>query len=354
MVNGRVLDADSPLSSPALALWADRQREAPSDPPFQRHDVLMALRAIHAPDRRLTLAIGGGDAAGAMSILPCSFTRRRVGPLPFRLIEGPVGYHASAVDFALSGGARSDHATAVALLASDGWDLLEFRGVAADSALARAFSATDCAIVTDHDAHAVPLDGGPIMSTKRRRNLRRLLRRHETVSGGTITEASPAEPDWPDIIQAYAALHTARWQGTSTPSSLADPDVRQRFSRVLGGRGGPAGLFAVVLRTGGAISGVVLAWDDSAHVHAWRLAYDVALAPISPGLQLLQHLAEVSASRGRSLMHLGRGDDEYKQSWTTTRVPQVIVRAVSASARVRLAASVGRLFGRAPFAGWRR
>lgn len=352
MADGRIVDLDSLASSTALKRWADREGSKPPVSPFQRHDVMMALHAIHTPDRRLAFAVGREDD-DAGSILPFSITHRTVGPVPLRLIEGPVGYHASVVDFAASGGEHSDTAAASALLASSGWDLLEFRGVAADSHLARAFAMQGCAIIADHDAHAIPLDDGAVLSAKRARNQRRLRRRMAEETGVEVVTVTPLDPRWPAVIEAFAMLHRARWQDTATPSAFADAATRGRLAARLSGAAAPHGVRAVTLASAGHIRGVVLAWDHGDEVHAWRLAYDVSLAPYSPGLQLLQGLAESAAAEGRSLLRLGRGDDEYKQSWATIRIPQVIVRGVSSSARVRLTGMLARMAGRTPFVSWR-
>ncbi|MEO8478717.1 MAG: GNAT family N-acetyltransferase [Gemmatimonadota bacterium] len=351
MADGRIIDVDSLAGTAALKRWTDQECSPPPVSPFQRHDVMLALHAIHTPDRRLAFAVGS-EGEGASSFLPFSVTRRTVGGVPFRLIGGPVGYHASVVDFAVSGGESSDQAAASALLASSGWDLLEFRGVAADSTLARAFAMTGCAIIDDHDAHAIPLDDGAVMSAKRARNQRRLRRRMAEETGTEVVTMTPLDPDWPAVIEAFAVLHRARWQDTGTPSAFADPATRERLAAQFGGAAAPPGLRAVTLTSGGHIRGVVLAFDHGDEVHAWRLAYDVTLAPYSPGLQLLQGLAESAAAEGRSLLRLGRGDDEYKQSWATIRIPQVIVRGVSSSARVRLTGMLARVVGRTPFASW--
>lgn len=351
MVEGRIVDADSPTTALALKSWIDPERSQPPASPFQRHDVTMALHAIHTPERHLACAIAG-EADSVTSILPFSTTRRHLGPLPFRLIEAPVGYHASVVDFAVSGGEHSDHTAASALLASHGWDLLEFRGVQADSALARAFAVTHCTVVDDHDAHAIPLNDGDAMSAKRARNLRRLRRRMLEETGTEIGCSTPADPEWRGVLEAFTTWHVARWRGTATPSALEDPGTHARLMAQLGDRSAPAGLRAVTLRDATRIRGVVLAWNHGTEVHAWRIAYDTALAPYSPGLQLLNALAESAASEGRTALRLGRGDDDYKQSWTTIRIPQVIVRGVNTSARVRLTGALARLAGRAPFAGW--
>lgn len=352
MGDARVIDSEASTDSPLLEQWNNRELDPSQASPFHRHDVLMALRAIHAPDRRLGFAVADSEG-GAPAILPYSLTRRYVGPIPLRLIEGPVGWIASVVDFATSGGEKADHAAASALLASDGWDLLEFRGVPAVSALARAFAHTGCAIVPDHDAHAIPLGDGPTMSAKRARNQRRLRRRLAEAEGADIVTTRPSDPDWPCVLEAFVRLHAARWHGTSTRSPFEDPATRARFLGELSGPTVTDGMRAVTIRTPSSIRGVVLAWQHGDAMHAWRLAYDTSLAPYSPGIQLLQGLAESAVAEGRSQLRLGRGDDAYKESWRTVREPQVIIRGISTSARVRLTQASARLLGRNPFAGWR-
>jgi CelD/BcsL family acetyltransferase involved in cellulose biosynthesis len=119
----------------------------------------------------------------------------------------------------------------------------------------------------------------------------------------------------PAALRALMAWKSSQYRRTGRYDRFARPWI-VRLVEELYGAGGPdfAGVLSVlyagerpVAAHFGIRSGSVLSW--------WFPAYDVAFAKYSPGLILLLRLAESAAGAGIAQLDLGKGHEDYKESF---------------------------------------
>ncbi len=75
------------------------------------------------------------------------------------------------------------------------------------------------------------------------------------------------------------------------------------------------------LYAGDQLVGAHLGMRSATVWHWWFPVYSHALAPYSPGAQLLLHVAHAAADAGCGLLDLGKGDDAYKRSFADCSLP---------------------------------
>lgn len=340
----------SRLAAPDALIHRD-----PFATPFHDPRLIAAFQQVFRPQERLRIATVRDTAGQATAQFALVERRTRLGPVPMRQLEAGPRNQASLTGM-LVDPASPDAAVQLltALQQQPGWDLLECRAVPADSALARAAQAVGAAVRTDVPAAAIPASDTPTMlSGDRRRRLGRLQRRMQENEGTTLALVRPEDPGWRDALAGLTHWHTERWRDTPTPSPFGNTDVTRRFLERMSGPGAPPGAFASILRNerDGEVRGVVLAFEGPHDVHAWRIGYDSALNPYSPGIQMVTQLVHETARRGYGFLELGRGADAYKQTWHAIERHRVTVRWHRPTSRCRLIAGAARLAGRR-WTGW--
>jgi CelD/BcsL family acetyltransferase involved in cellulose biosynthesis len=75
------------------------------------------------------------------------------------------------------------------------------------------------------------------------------------------------------------------------------------------------------LYAGDQLVGAHLGMRSATVWHWWFPVYSHAMAPYSPGAQLLLHVAHAAADAGCGLLDLGKGDDAYKRSFADCSLP---------------------------------
>lgn len=327
----------------------------PGAPPFANPTLIAGLQQIFRPSEALRIATLRDGNNTPQAQLALVLRRTHNGPVPVRQLEGGPRNQASLTELLTA----SDLDAAVVLLsgirAQHDWDLLELRAVPADGQLARAALQVGATVRPDVPAYGIPLDSTiPILSSGRNRELGRLRRRMGESTGCTVEMRSPGDSDWPDVVAALPSLHTSRWHDTASPSPFADAALTERFAEWFSTPPqGVSPIAAVVANnTTGVISGVVLGLIGGNATHAWRMAYDPALKPFSPGIQLLTAMAEAARDAGHVLMELGRGAEPYKQSWNCIRHERATVRWHRATAATRVIRLLGALSRRSGLGGW--
>lgn len=325
--------------------------------PFTDPVLLGALQEVFRPEAVLVRATLRDSATQAVASLTLVQSRRRVGPWKFRILEGGVRAQASSCDLHLT---HPDSDLAERFLAAlrrhPGWELLECRGVPDEGVLAVAAAAAGAAVTPDAPALAIPLDdGSPILSASRARKLRQSRRRlrdaHDIVVQHVERDDLAA---WSGVLARLALDHAARWAGTATPSPFADSATADRFIQLFSSPDIRSRCTAVALvnQHDGGFRGAILGFNAPTAIHAWRAAYDQALAAYSPGIQLLTELAHVARDRGCATLELGRGDDAYKSTWHHVTRRRWVVRWHRSTLAVRATAMAGRLLGRPWLRAW--
>ena len=76
-----------------------------------------------------------------------------------------------------------------------------------------------------------------------------------------------------------------------------------------------------VLKVEGSIAAVHFGMQSGGVLHYWFPAYDPGLSKISPGLILLLLLAQRANEHGISCIDMGKGDEDYKQSFASSGTP---------------------------------
>ncbi len=324
------------------------------DPPFADPVLVDSLRQIFRPGELTRVATLRDHDGVPRAQLALVLRRIFHGPVPVRQLEGGPRNQASLAE--LFG--TQDQSAAVELLEGIGlqrdWDLLELRAVPAHGPLARAAREVGATVRPDVPARAIPLDSAAgIMSAGHRRELRRLARRLVESHGIVLRQLDPGDSDWPLAVEAFARWHALRWRNTSTPSAFVG-NVASRLASELANPGLAGIALATVLqnRHNGVLHGVVLGLASTRAWHAWRIAYDRTLGRYSPGLQLLTGMAESARDEGREFLELGRGSEEYKQTWHCIERERVTVRWHRPTAATNAIRWLGRLTGRSGLAGW--
>ena len=75
------------------------------------------------------------------------------------------------------------------------------------------------------------------------------------------------------------------------------------------------------LYAGDQLVGAHLGMRSATVWHWWFPVYSHAMAPYSPGAQLLLHVAQAAADAGCGLLDLGKGDDAYKRTFADCSLP---------------------------------
>lgn len=114
-----------------------------------------------------------------------------------------------------------------------------------------------------------------------------------------------------EALAAYEAVYATSWK---------QPEPFPRFNATLLPRVADLGLLRLGVLWRGATPLAAQYWvvtDGAATV--LKLAHDEAGRTLSPGTLLTAHMIRAILPEGVATLDFGRGDDPYKQSWTTTR-----------------------------------
>ncbi|MES2124546.1 MAG: GNAT family N-acetyltransferase [Gemmatimonadota bacterium] len=122
-------------------------------------------------------------------------------------------------------------------------------------------------------------------------------------------------------LRRFEALHTARWRSFGEAAEFAAPDNFRRLEDAV----------LATARTGWARVGTLALADEVIAVHiafrwrntqySWRMAHDARWQAQSPGRLLLSLMIEDAFASGCTQYDLGRGDEQYKELWSSEPHP---------------------------------
>jgi CelD/BcsL family acetyltransferase involved in cellulose biosynthesis len=125
------------------------------------------------------------------------------------------------------------------------------------------------------------------------------------------------------VLATVLRLKSQQCQRTGTPDFFARPWTRALVESIstlqhphFAGR-------LSALYAGDQLVGAHLGMRSATVWHWWFPVYSHAMAPYSPGAQLLLHVAHAAADAGCGLLDLGTGDDAYKRSFADCSLPLV-------------------------------
>jgi CelD/BcsL family acetyltransferase involved in cellulose biosynthesis len=125
------------------------------------------------------------------------------------------------------------------------------------------------------------------------------------------------------VLATVLRLKSQQCRRTGTPDFFARPWTRALVESI-GTLQHPhfAGRLSA-LYAGDQLVGAHLGMRSATVWHWWFPVYSDAMAPYSPGAQLLLHVAHAAADAGCGLLDLGKGDDAYKRSFADCSLPLV-------------------------------
>ena len=123
------------------------------------------------------------------------------------------------------------------------------------------------------------------------------------------------------VLATVLRLKSQQCQRTGTPDFFARSWTRALVESI-GTMQHPhfAGRLSA-LYAGDQLVGAHLGMRSATVWHWWFPVYSHAMAPYSPGAQLLLHVAQAAADAGCGLLDLGKGDDAYKRTFADCSLP---------------------------------
>jgi len=128
------------------------------------------------------------------------------------------------------------------------------------------------------------------------------------------------ELDGTEAFDLLMKWKSAQYLRTGLMDVFAFPWTIALLQRLRESRGEEFSAPLSVLRAGSTIAAVTLSLRSRGVLHSWFTTYNPDLASYSPGLTLFIRLAEEGPSLGIRKVDLGRGDERYKWSLTSTGV----------------------------------
>lgn len=297
--------------APAWSALADRCADAT---PFQRPEWLLPWCARFAnPHEIWAIAIFSGlelvalapfaSRAGTLSLLGEGITDY------LDLLVDPAHRSAALAALAAHLEARPDRARAC--------DLRALRGTSPLLTIPFPFASRDT-IAPDDACPVLALPGRPaelfeVIPRAMLRNVRKATARAERLGRFACVTADAANRS--AILEAFLALHAARWTAAGEPGVLADPRV-QSFHREVSAAfcaRGDLRLHAVTLDD--RVAGVVYGFAAHGTVYLYLQGYDPDLAEIGPGTLAVANAVESAAREGARAVDFLRGQERYKHLW---------------------------------------
>ncbi len=183
----------------------------------------------------------------------------------------------------------------------------------------------------DLDARWEELGGG--LSSRRRSDLRRALRRAEGLGAVEVRMLRPRPEELAAVLQEALAVEATGWKGAAGTALVCDP-LRAPFYRRYAARLAARGeLLVTFLDVGGRPAAMQLAAVWRNRVWLLKIGYDPAYRQCSPGVLLLAHLVQQAAREQRSGIEFLGVAEEWLAPWSTGVRERVNVVAVPAHVR---------------------
>jgi len=315
------------------------------DSPFRRGDVAFGLWSVFAPDLEPCVGVARDAEGCLMGVLPLAWDRRRVGPMPLRILGPLPRWHGADFDATLN--PRAPANTLPRLLDAIRATTPHHDAVVLQHIAARA--RIRCAVPTQPEdlSRRVRLGpDGPRPVGQMAKNLRRTTRRTlETFPTLQLIHGVPADEVRP-WLHRFVALHALRWAGTTTPSQFAPPGVGDRFVAWFGDlvERGIGELH--LMHAGDEILGGLCTLRARDGTYGWRLAVTTQHQALGLGIQLCHAVMASCARRGDLWYDLGGGEERYKGLWEADALPLLRSRSPGPGLRWRALATLGALTGR--------
>lgn len=128
------------------------------------------------------------------------------------------------------------------------------------------------------------------------------------------------EADGAEAFELLTKWKSAQYLRTGLMDVLAFPWTVALLERLRQFKGEQFSAPLSVLRAGNTIAAITLSMRSRGVLHSWFTAYNPELASYSPGLTLFIQLAQEGLGLGIRKIDLGRGEERYKWSLTSTGV----------------------------------
>ncbi len=175
------------------------------------------------------------------------------------------------------------------------------------------------------DGHALLLkqtgaaaDGGPSVSQRQKldRDRRKLAE-----LGALEFVVNPPDGLAVLVTEKLFALKRQKYVQTNVPDFLAGPGVADFYRRIVGAECiGKIGHLSALL-IGDTMASAHIGYIGRGSFYYTLPAYDAAYARYRPGHLLLRELVDRSAQQGDTTFDFGFGDESYKQTWASHRLP---------------------------------
>jgi CelD/BcsL family acetyltransferase involved in cellulose biosynthesis len=315
VISGPVTSVESISSGePFEALagdWDDLVRAMPRPSPFLLHGWVAEWWRHYGHGAELTIDVARRDGRllGALPLV----VRRRVG---VRVAAFPGGRCSVLPDLLLAREADASIAARLTDSLVDRCDVADLHGLPADSRLAAALGPR-LELIERIEAPVLDLAGGwdavyRARTTSKKRNQHQRRRRQLCELGQlTVSVARRLDELEPALEEAFR-LHALRWEGRPDGSEFATP-VGQRFHRAALRRLAAIDVPRIVtLRLDGRAIAFHYWFALAGRMYVHRLAFDPALARLSPGLVNTLDAIEAAAAEGLARVEFLGGGERYK------------------------------------------
>ena len=317
------IDRKSRASAEGLAQWRRLAAEAP--PMLTPEFILLTARLLRETEVVLFGAHRGGTLTAALPM-----ARRG------RTLVSVHGGHTPRMD--MVGDPASVPALWRALREAGGWDVLELRGVPADSPLSlllpKLAREAGCRVHV-HETARPPwflVDG---IEQRIHRRFRGDMRRLERQLGGVELERVAVFDR--RALDEVLHLEAAAWKGAAGTAIACDRRLAAFYAalaRIFARRGT---LTMAFLRARGTRIAAQFALEDATTFHLMKVGYDPEYAHFGPGQILVRETAADAARRGLRRYDMLGKDTAWKMKWTSEvrSHVQMTIYAPSAGGRVR-------------------
>jgi CelD/BcsL family acetyltransferase involved in cellulose biosynthesis len=309
--------------SETLLQWQALAREAP--PMLAPEFMLLTARLLGNAQVILVGARRGDKLAAALPLIRDGRTLRAL-----------RSDHSPRID--VVGEAASVATLWRAIRQAGGWDVLEMRGVPADSPLVQtipALAIEDRCRVRVRETSRAPWFLVEGIEQRIHRRFRGDMRRLERQMGGIELERVTGFDR--EALADMLRLEAAAWKGAAGTAIACDAALSHFYNaiaRILAPRGA---LSIAFLRAGGKRIAAQLVLEDASTLYLMKVGYDPAFAHFGPGQLLVRETAADAARRGLERYDLLGKDTAWKMKWTSQvrAHVEIVVYAPSVLGRTR-------------------
>ncbi|MGE3272014.1 MAG: GNAT family N-acetyltransferase [Chloroflexota bacterium] len=322
-----VIRAEWPTTPQAVQAWERLRQTAATESVFLTPEWLQCWTRHLGTGQPLLFAVVDGDQTVALAPIERTWVGGFAALRPLGL--GVTDYFDVLLPPEEERRAEAIDALAGALVErGGGWDVLDLRGLPAESATvellpeAAAVRGMRHAAILGHSRPGITLDGtwDSYLASRPGRfryNLRSRLRRLE--ERGTVAFRTVSDPaQVPASLEALADLHARRWEGQHTSTIFSSSSAARRFYAEACSLYAARGILDLtLLELDGRPVGGSLGFIDGDTYYYYLPAWEPELASLAPSSLLLAHLVERAYARGLQRFDFMLGDEPYKARWAT-------------------------------------